>query len=319
MNKESLLFSVVIPAYNAESYIERSLDSVRNQNYDNYEVLLTNDGSSDNTQNIINKYSRKNPLFPLFLENQQNKGIGSARNNGLFRSKGDFIAFLDADDFWYPSKLRTIDRFLRNHPHIDVVYHDILEAEKNGRKHSIRLGSLKKPFFDDLLFNRNRLATSATVIRRELAQKLGGFSENLNFNSAEDHEFWIRIAKEGAQFAYLPEVLSEYYRSEQSITAKIDYHCTNCLNVRNYHLDILTRENCYTSGFLEKMSHKFTTEFFYSKARLFKNNGNYKDAWDYFKKAVRNSPTYMKTYGGILLLAWDMSFKPKKRTTYPES
>lgn len=319
MKKESILFSVVIPAYNAENYIKRTLDSVKGQTYDNYKILITNDGSKDNTQAAIVDYSHQNPSSPIFLENQTNGGIGKARNNGLFRSKGDFIAFLDADDFWYPSKLNTIARFLTNHPEIDVVYHDIMEVEKNGRKHRIHLGTLRSPFFDDLLFNRNRLATSATVVRRELAQKLGGFSENLSFNSAEDHEFWIRIAKEGAQFAYLPEVLSEYYRSEQSITAKIDYHCDNCLNVRSYHLDILRRENRYTSDFLEKMSHKFTTEFYYSKARLFKNNGNYKDAWDYYKKAVMNSPAYLKTYGGILLLAWDMSFKRKKRTTCAES
>ena len=107
-------FSVVIPAFNADQFITRTLDSVANQTYSNFEIVITNDGSLDNTETVIAEYIQAHPSLQIYLSCQTNKGIGSARNNGIFRARGKYLAFLDADDYWYINKLEKIHETIVN-------------------------------------------------------------------------------------------------------------------------------------------------------------------------------------------------------------
>ncbi|URQ99014.1 glycosyltransferase [Pseudoalteromonas sp. SCSIO 43095] len=101
---EKPLVSVIMPAYNAEKYIAQSIDSVVKQSYQNWELLITDDRSNDNTQEIVKQYSNQDSRIKLFV-NKENGGAGVARNNSIKQAKGRFIAFLDADDQWLPEKL----------------------------------------------------------------------------------------------------------------------------------------------------------------------------------------------------------------------
>ena len=100
------LISVIIPIYNAEKYLSRCLDSVLEQDYDNYEVIMVNDGSSDNSLDICNQYVKKDKRFSVIT--QKNKGVSEARNTGLSAAKGDYLQFIDSDDFILPGMFSTM-------------------------------------------------------------------------------------------------------------------------------------------------------------------------------------------------------------------
>jgi len=310
---QNLRFSVLIPAYNAASFIEKALDSVRNQSFSCFEVLITNDGSVDDTEQIITEYLNRYKDFPAALYNQQNKGIGGATNLILQRAQGQYIALLDADDFWYNTKLENVDRFLSQDNAIDVLCHNVLEVRENGSKRVLHCRNLKKPYFEDLLIKGNGLFRSATVIRSALAKKLGGLSEDPDFNGADDYEFWLRLAMAGAQFSALHEVLGEYRRVTGSLTSKIEEHCSKCLNTRLYHVSCAAKEGEYSPEKVNRLNSRIHREYLYSLARDFFYAGKMKDSVRYYGEAIRHSPLWWKPYAGMIDLLLK-NFVNQKRT-----
>lgn len=298
--KKPVFFSIVIPVYNSASFIAKTLDSVREQTFTDYEVLVTNDGSQDDTERMVADYVSLHPDFPLRLASQQNKGIGGARNNGVFRSTGQFIAFLDADDRWYSGKLERMALFLSTHPRIDVAYHDEIEVRRDGTRNTLAYDDVRNPAYEDLLFRGNRLSTSATAVRRELAQRIGGFSENLEFNSAEDYEFWLRLASSGACFAHVPEVLGEYHRVDGSVTQKIEYHNRNIFNVVEHHLELLNSDGKYPQRFIDSLYRRKKAEHLATLGRAYAVAGNKKLAFKAHWQAVQMDPLCWKGYTKFL-------------------
>lgn len=298
-------FSIVIPAYNAAPFIAGTLDSVREQRFTDYEVLVTDDGSQDDTGQVVADYAARHPGFPLRLASQENRGIGGARNNGVFRATGEYIAFLDADDRWYPEKLSRVDRLLRSKPVMDVVYHDEVEIAADGKRQMLRNRTLRGNCFEKLLFRGNCLSTSATCVRRELAQRIGGFSENPDFNSAEDYEFWLRLAKAGARFAHLGEVLGEYHRVEGCITSRIEYNTGNIFNVIAHHVGLLAAEGTYPEEQLRKVLERRKAQNVYVLGRLLQKNGDCRAAREKFLQTASLRPFWWKTYAALILTLFE--------------
>lgn len=119
--KNQPLISVIIPAYNAEKTIVRTLDSVVNQTYKNIEIIIINDGSKDSSEQVISSYCKQQKSTNIRLVNKENGGVSSARNRGIDEAKGQFIAFLDSDDLWLPNKIaKQLDVFETN-PEIDCL------------------------------------------------------------------------------------------------------------------------------------------------------------------------------------------------------
>ena len=117
-------FSIVVPVYNVEDYIERCLDSIKNQTYNDYEVIVINDGTKDNSMDIVKKYNVK-------VINQKNQGLSVARNNGVKAATGDYLIFLDSDDYWKPKLLEKINKSLDNNP--DIVRFQIQNVDENNK------------------------------------------------------------------------------------------------------------------------------------------------------------------------------------------
>ena len=118
------LISVIIPVFNAAQTIERTLDSIENQTYKNFEVILVNDGSTDNSSEIINQYisdKKSSSNISFLLLHQENKGVSAARNFGLRSATGTLVALLDADDEWLPEKTEKQLNIIQNNPHIDLI------------------------------------------------------------------------------------------------------------------------------------------------------------------------------------------------------
>ena len=250
MSEEKIKFSVIIPAYNASELLQETLDSVRNQTYTNYEVLITNDGSNDDTEEVLKSYKKMNPKFPLDFITQENKGVSSSRNNAILRASGDYVAFLDQDDWWFPDKLEKIAVVLNRNVNVDVVYHKVISVGCGGVNIFLKPRALKEFAYFDLLFNGNKIGISTAVVKLDKLMKVEGFS--LDCIYAEDYDLWLRLARQGANFYYIPDFLSKYIWRPDSESNKVEKMTNEKLEIfeRNYRLII--KDGKYNKIYLSK-------------------------------------------------------------------
>lgn len=120
--------SIIIPVYNGERYVSEAIDSVLNQTYKDFEIIVIDDGSKDDTLNILRMYGEK-----IRWESQENKGQASAINEGIKMAKGKYIAYLDADDVCLPERLKIQVKYLDEHPDVGLVYADFYQTDENGK------------------------------------------------------------------------------------------------------------------------------------------------------------------------------------------
>lgn len=181
--------SVVIPAYNAAHLLSEAIDSVRSQTFTDWELWIVDDGSTDNTQEIVDRYCRKDERIQLVT--QKNSGVSSARNLGVARSQGELIAFLDADDRWLPEKLRVHVEFMNSRPEVGVSFARVEFLTVDGIPTNKRTNcSLINLSAADFLYTNPTVTTSNVVVRRELFEKLQGFDQTINYS--EDIELLFR-------------------------------------------------------------------------------------------------------------------------------
>jgi GT2 family glycosyltransferase len=180
--------SVVIPTFNRAYCIERAVDSVLNQNYKPYEIIVVDDGSLDNTRVMLHKYSDK-----VILINQKNKGVSGARNTGINKASGDWIALLDSDDEWLTHKLKSHIAFYKVNPLLHIF-----QCEEIWVRNGIRVNPRRKhKKYGGWIFEKCLplciVSPSAVIFKKALWQETGGFDEE--FPVCEDYDFWLRIAR----------------------------------------------------------------------------------------------------------------------------
>ena len=218
-------YSIVIPAYNAGSFIEKTLDSIRAQTLSDYEIIVVDDGSKDNTATVVDEWLRRHKQIGCCIR-QENKKIAGARNAGICVAIGEFIALLDHDDIWYPEKLATVDAAFQKHPDAILVAHH-MNVTKNGQVlYMARKGPSVKRMYENLLFKGSVVSPSGAVVRRDKALEIGSFRENPEFNTVEDYDFWMRLSQVG-RFYFIDQALAEYSLVENSASSRVDYHYQN--------------------------------------------------------------------------------------------
>lgn len=197
-----MFLSVIIPAYNASSTITRALDSVKNQTYAcEYEIIIINDGSTDNTLQVINDYRNQNEQINIIIIDKENGGVSSARNAGLLKAKGRYIALLDADDEWVDVKLAKQFAILQENPKVDFLGTNIL-----GRQPIVGFQKIKKPSkinIKNILIKMNP-QTSTVIFKREILDTVGLYDETLSHG--EDGDLWLRIMSK-FECWFLPDAL----------------------------------------------------------------------------------------------------------------
>jgi glycosyltransferase involved in cell wall biosynthesis len=212
------LFTVVIPTYNHARYLGRALQSVVDQTYTNWEAIVIDNYSMDNTDEVI--ASIADPRI-TYMKIQNNGVIAASRNSGIREAKGEWIAFLDSDDWWTAEKLQAcFDCF---NDQVDIIYHDlkiISDQSRFLRSKKIKSWQVKPPVLIDLMARGNAIATSSAVVRKKLLHQLNGMSENANMFAAEDYNTWLRIAKLTDRFKYLPQSLGFYRLHNQGASKK---------------------------------------------------------------------------------------------------
>lgn len=182
--------SVVIPMYNSENTIERAIKSILNQTYKgSIEIIVVNDGSKDNSQQIVEQFIANNPNSDIKLINQQNGGVSKARNTGLKNTTGDLIALLDADDAWFKEKLDIQTQILNQNSTIDFLG---ASFEGFGFKNK-KEGELVRIDLKNLLF-KNYFQPSTIIFKKQVLNAIGYFDENQRY--AEEGNYFMRIAKQ---------------------------------------------------------------------------------------------------------------------------
>lgn len=200
--------SVIIPAYNVATYISEALESVLAQTFKDYEVIVVNDGSTDTLEleRVLEPYRE----HVVYLK-QNNRGAASARNSGLYVARGEFVAFLDADDFWNPDFLESQMGFVESHGQCDLVYADARlfgETQHAGKTFMETSPSKGDVTFESLITSRCNVITSGVIARKQLVLDAGLFDEHLL--RAHDFDLWLRMVRNGARAAYQRKVLLNY-------------------------------------------------------------------------------------------------------------
>ena len=203
------LVSIVIPTYNRATDLERALKSVMAQTYAEWECWVIDNYSTDETEEVICNF---NDARIQWLKIHNQGVIARSRNLGIQNAQGQYIAFLDSDDWWFPQKLeRAVGYFDQG---ADLVYHDLWCVKRTKQRYyrkKVSSRALSMPVYDDLIFNGNALANSSVLIRTELIRKLGGLSEDPQLIATEDFDCWLRAAQLSHRFFYIPEVLGYYW------------------------------------------------------------------------------------------------------------
>jgi glycosyltransferase involved in cell wall biosynthesis len=219
----SIFFSVVIPLFNKENYILKTLDSVLKQDYIDFEIIVINDGSSDNSLEKVK--SVKDPRLKVI--SQKNQGVSQARNKGISEAKGDYIALLDADDYWYPHHLSSLKQLIELYPEVGLYgdRYEIILQNKTTRLSHISNYIQNEPVLIKDYFTESVadpiLWTSACAFRKDTFYEIGEFDPKLR--TAEDLDFFVRGALK-FPVAYHPKVGLRYFKDSENNLAKSKYN-----------------------------------------------------------------------------------------------
>lgn len=191
-------FSVIVPLYNKAAYVEKALQSVLSQTYNDWELIVVDDGSKDDSFEVAEKYLKENGNDRCHLIHQENAGVSTARNNGVAASHGDYVCFLDADDWWSSGFLEEMDGLISKYPDAGI-YGISYYIVKNGKNKVAPIAfddGFERGYIDYLKVYTRYLCmplTSITVaIPRKIFDKTGGFKPQLKLG--EDFDLWLRIA-----------------------------------------------------------------------------------------------------------------------------
>ena len=202
--------SVVIPVYNGERYLQQAIDSVLAQTYADVEIVVIDDGSTDSSPTMLREYGDR-----LRVYHQPNCGnVGLVRNTGIERSHGEFIAFLDQDDWWLPEKLSLQVQAMRSSDSIGLVHTAVTDFDDDGCSESGLLNPDAHPeriqgrCFEELL-QGNPMYNSSVLVRRSALQKVGVCDLQIPGNTVQDYDLWLRIAK-AFDFGFVSEPVTCY-------------------------------------------------------------------------------------------------------------
>lgn len=212
--------SVVIPAYNAEVYIERAIVSIINQSDSVHEIIVVDDGSTDQTESLINKLKQKYGCIKFFK--QKNAGASAARNHGISKAEGDWVLLLDADDECDSTLIRQYKAKICQGQY-SAIYSDFVQIDELGQKISDTFSGqqlLGRAGFCQMLLRNPIISPSGSIIHKSVFYELEGFDTTIKY--VEDVDFWLRVLLNGNNIGHVCEPLSFIRRHSNNTTANIE-------------------------------------------------------------------------------------------------
>jgi len=222
------LVSIIMPAYNAAEFIEEAIRSVQNQTVDNWELLVIDDGSKDNTKEIVKSISVKDNRIRL-LANEKNMGVAKSRNRGLDICRGNYVALLDSDDYWLPQLLEKLLRRIEE-TSADIAYCSYKIVDEHGNKLCNDFIVPEETYFDDSIV-RNVISCSTVLMTRNVIDTYR-FPTNMYH---EDIALWFQMLRDGLKARGVTEVLAAHRQRSDSKTAnKVKSACRRWVIYREY-------------------------------------------------------------------------------------
>lgn len=221
-NKNSI--SVVVPCFNSQSFISRTLKSLECQTVFPDEIIFVNDGSEDETGKIIENWIKDKKNFNIKLFNEIHNGPGSARNIGIKNSSNPWIAFLDSDDTWEKNKIEEIKNILEKNLNVNFITHYEYYVDESNSKSEIseklKLYEKKNINIGSFLYMSNIFSTSAVVCRKDFLGTVKGFDYTLP--NAQDYDLWLKLSK-NIELVIIKKILGTYFYRNKNITSRPYY------------------------------------------------------------------------------------------------
>lgn len=288
--------SVIIPAYNVSNYLLAALESVKNQTFEDFEAVIVDDGSTDNTYDIAADFCALNSRFKVVRKS--NGGLSSARNYGIENSDSDYIALLDSDDIYHPKKIETHVKTLTDNPSVGVVYSASKAVRDDGRLTPMTMSG--KPIYRDPLYAlmcKNFVGHgSNAVFRRCISEEVGEFDETLR--SSEDVDFWLRVAATRRwSFHRVPEILCYYRVRPTSLSFNTD-------RMRESRERVLGKAYEKSPDLLEKIMPTAYAYLYRYLARICLSSNKAIEAREFIQLSLKNDASiFFKDFRSLMTLA----------------
>jgi glycosyltransferase involved in cell wall biosynthesis len=214
--------SIIIPTYNGGENIERAVESVLKQTFQNFEIIIIDDFSKDNTVEIIEELKKEEPRIKLVILDRNSGSPAKPKNEGFKIARGRYIAYLDQDDEWLPNKLEEQIRFFKdsNNDKLGIVSCGAILMNIHENIFSYFIPVQNKNIFPEILLRNPIYSNSSVLIKREVIEKVGDRDEYMKYS--EDLEMWIRVAGRGYDFGYIFKPLFKYYFHSNNVSSVID-------------------------------------------------------------------------------------------------
>jgi len=253
-NSSKPLISIIIPTYNHSRYLGRALQSIHDQTYRNWEVIIVDNHSTDDTFDVVKKFDDPRVSY---LKIHNGGIIAASRNMGINAARGNWLAFLDSDDWWSADKLEICSKYIDDN--LDLIHHDLDVVYDQPGFFNRRLTcsrQLKPPMLEDLLIKGNAIVNSTVIVRKKLLKKIGGISEDKNMVASEDYNTWLRIATVTERFKYLPKSLGCYQVHSNGISQR-DMSKSNYAAIAEFKDQLTPDQLCETEKLLSYLSGRF--------------------------------------------------------------
>ena len=280
-------FSVIIPVYNGEKYLRKTIDSVLAQTYKNWELILVNDGSSDGSAEIIEEYLKKDKRIKLL--NQENAGQSSARNNAAKAANGEYLAFLDQDDYYTTAHLATLVKILDNCPEVGMAYDEAEVIDKDGNReynreaHPFRAADNPLTSILDCIREDIMILPGTVMIRKDIFLQVGGFDTDLI--GYEDDHLFVRIFRK-SKIKGSPSAGLMYRMHGNNTSSSIRTMCKSRLlyyrKLKKMLPDVLERNLFFSATMVPRFLLCILPEV--ARARKLKDNAALKDLYDSWRE-----------------------------------
>ncbi len=298
----NLLISICIPAYNAAVFLEETLQSVKNQTYLNWELIVIEDGTDDGTSLIVKEFEKTVSQVVIYQKNSVNKGPSATRNIAVSKSTGHWLAFIDSDDIWHPNHLQSLIDTVEENPNCDFIHSgfNLFYEEFDNPFYQQKLSENVLNTFPISLYTREYwIQPSSVMVSQKLYDTVNGFNENYRYT--EDLDFFFRSCQKGFKFAFSGKNTCHYRKNIEGLTS-------HTLEMAFYSAEVYT-DTLDWHDIPKKLRLKKTAQLWLSTARLARNSNPL-----LAKTAIKNAIKYqfnLHTLAFLFLIYIKMPFTVK--------
>jgi len=292
-------FSIILPTYNrADTYLKGAIDSIVSQSYDNCELLIIDNHSQDFTDELIDSY-KDHRIKTYKIHNNGN--IAKSRNLGIKKSSGDYIALIDSDDFWHRDKLKISLEYLEKNK-LNGLCHSEYWLYETGETETRHYG-LAGFSYNNLLKNGNNLSLSAVIVHADILKDVKGFSEDIEYVTAEDYDLWLKLAKNNYKIKFIKNVMGTFRIHQYSESSDVDKNIKAICSVIKNH--------CKDNDVYKNKINIYISNAYIIAGKIFQLNNLKNKSLKYYIKSIRLNPIQLKPYYMLFSLLFPIKILKK--------